>query len=264
MAEPLPTHARSLLDAWTSYETLVLAFTFIAVFQHLTPASNYLQTQGLDINQAFNNIRNAKKKVEQLHDSIAEIVSEVNKFINTIYENDLFGETGIYIETEFPATRQRKVKEIPGEECINESSTISQQGPSKKFEIDTYKNRSQQFKVDPSLIIDELINFSHNFEDLKQSPSVSTADSLLKDSCDEDSYLEDSDADSEDENLDLDRQIVYQDGLFVRGAHFVEFPVGLHIHSPTLPTFDIIGMYGEDLFIRFNQTMKLLDLTYLQ
>ncbi|KAF2900743.1 hypothetical protein ILUMI_05445 [Ignelater luminosus] len=58
--------------------------------------------------------------------------------------------------------------------------------------------------------MNELISFSHNFEGLKQSPSVSTANNLLKDSCDEDSYLEDSDVDSKDEDLDLDRQIVHQ------------------------------------------------------
>ncbi|KAF2905272.1 hypothetical protein ILUMI_00904 [Ignelater luminosus] len=127
MAEPLPTDARSLLDAWTSYETLLLVFTFMAVFQHLTPASSYLQTQDLDINRAFNITRNAKKKVEQLHDSFAGIVSKVNKFINTINENDLFEEIGSYIEAEFLPTRQKKVKKMPGEECINESSTSSQQ-----------------------------------------------------------------------------------------------------------------------------------------
>ncbi|KAF2900742.1 hypothetical protein ILUMI_05444 [Ignelater luminosus] len=131
--------ARSLLDTWTSYETLVLAFTFMAVFQHFTPVSNYLQTQGLDISQAFNIIRNAKKKVEQLYDSFAGIVSKVNKIIHTINGKDVLEETDIYIETEFPPTRQRKVKKMPGEECIDKSSTISQQGPSKKIEIDTYK-----------------------------------------------------------------------------------------------------------------------------
>ncbi|KAF2900119.1 hypothetical protein ILUMI_06067 [Ignelater luminosus] len=54
--------------------------------------------------------------------------------------------------------------------------------------------------------MDELISFSHNFEGLRQLPSVSTANNLLKDSCEEGSYLEDSDVDSEDEDLDLDRQ----------------------------------------------------------
>ncbi|KAF2895174.1 hypothetical protein ILUMI_11002 [Ignelater luminosus] len=167
-----------------------------AVFQHLTPASNYLQTQGLDINQSFNIIRNVKKNVKRVYDSFAEIVSKVNKFINTINEKDLFEETNIYIETVFPATRQRKVKKMPGEECIDESSTISQ----------------QLTGLDSSLKMDELISFSHNFEGLKQPPNVSTANKLLKDSCDEDSYLEDSDVDCEDEDLDLDRQIVHQDG----------------------------------------------------
>ncbi|KAF2888164.1 hypothetical protein ILUMI_18009 [Ignelater luminosus] len=74
-----------------------------------------------------------KKKVQQLYDSFAGFVSKVNKFINTIKRKDLFEETDIYIETEFPATRQRKVKKMPGEECVDESSTISQQGPSKKI-----------------------------------------------------------------------------------------------------------------------------------
>ncbi|KAF2887205.1 hypothetical protein ILUMI_18968 [Ignelater luminosus] len=63
--------------------------------------------------------------------------------------------------------------------------------------------------------MDELMTFSHNFEGLRQSPSVSTTNNLLKDSCDEDYYLEDSDVDSEDEDLDLDRQIVHKDGSCV-------------------------------------------------
>lgn len=48
------SEAQSLLNAWTTFETLILSFIFMFIFQHLTPASNYLQTKGIDFHQAFN------------------------------------------------------------------------------------------------------------------------------------------------------------------------------------------------------------------
>lgn len=133
------SEAQSLLHSWTNFETLILSFIFMFIFHHLTPASNYLQTKGLDFHQAFHIIKNAKESIAKMFDQFASIHEKVIKFINDINDKDCFGNADIFIETEFPRKRQRKIKKMPGEKSFDEIIFIDEQGSLKKFEIENYK-----------------------------------------------------------------------------------------------------------------------------
>lgn len=133
------SEAKSLLDSFTKFETVVVAFTYLRLFQFLTPASNYLQTKGLNFQQAFLIIENAKKSIKQMLNQYNEIIDTATKFIDNINEKHIIIETNILIDTDFPVMRQRTKKKLPGELSNDEISVINDMGPLKKFEIECYK-----------------------------------------------------------------------------------------------------------------------------
>lgn len=133
------SEANSLLSAWTSFETLILSKSFLRIFEILTPASNYLQTAGLNFQVAFKIVMNAKIGIEKMIYNFEEIYNDTKKFIDFINEKPCIAENDILIEDNFPVQRTRKVKKMPGEDVSDEVTKITDQGPYKKFEIQTYK-----------------------------------------------------------------------------------------------------------------------------
>lgn len=74
-----------------------------------------------------------------MFDKFSKIHEKVTAFIYLVNNKDCFEGTDICIETEFPKLRQRRTKRMPGEKCTDEINIIHDQGPLKRFEIETYK-----------------------------------------------------------------------------------------------------------------------------
>lgn len=133
------SEADSLLNSWTSFETIVLSLIFLQIFEILTPASNYLQTAGLNFQVAFKIIINAKSEIEKMFQNFEKTYNDTKKFIDFINEKPSIAEKDILIEENFPILRTRKVKKMSGEDTSDEVAKITEQGPYKAFEIQTYK-----------------------------------------------------------------------------------------------------------------------------
>ena len=107
--------AQSLLECWPKFETILLAFIYLKLFQHLTPASNYLQTKGLDFTQAFHIINNTTVCIKAFINDFDSIMQKATNFLSQIDQCELLSNTNVVIETELPEIRTRKRKLMPGE-----------------------------------------------------------------------------------------------------------------------------------------------------
>lgn len=133
------SEAQSLIGSWVGFETLNIAFLYLKIFEILTPASNYLQTKGLDFNQAFHIIEKSNKDINKMYDTYYKINENVKNFITFVENKNCLENTDIFLETDFPVIRQRRKKLMLGEECRDEVHILNEKGATKKFEIEVYK-----------------------------------------------------------------------------------------------------------------------------
>ena len=106
----------------------------MALFEILTPASKYLQTQGIDFIQAWRLVDNAKKEVSKMFTRFEEIDRKATEFILFIDESKDF-KSDVDIQTEFPKRRLSRKKAMSGEKS-NDERNLNEK---KRFEIETFK-----------------------------------------------------------------------------------------------------------------------------
>lgn len=119
--------ALSLLAKFTSYETIiVVAMTFLFIFQYTTPLSDYLQTRSLSYSRVSTLISDAQQDLLAGRDKFDQILAATDTFVekmtakleNALVENEELEE--ITIEVDFPAKRQIRVKRMAGEKASHE------------------------------------------------------------------------------------------------------------------------------------------------
>ncbi|CAH1110522.1 unnamed protein product [Psylliodes chrysocephalus] len=125
------SEAQSLLENFCKYETLLISFIMIKIFEYVTPASNYLQTEDIDFIQAYHLVTNGKSMVNEMYDKFDLIVKKTNAFLNYINQIETFRSKDIVIEHELPQQMLRKRKRIVDE--TTEDSVITD--TMKKFEV---------------------------------------------------------------------------------------------------------------------------------
>ena len=83
-----------------------MVFTFIRIFDITTLVSDYLQTSGLDIMQAWHMINNATKNVEKISRDVSDVFETASRFV--VYANLKLEEVNISVPKSFSIIRSSR------------------------------------------------------------------------------------------------------------------------------------------------------------
>ena len=98
--------AHNLKEYFCRFETILSAFTFIRIFDITTPISDYLQTTGLDVLQAWRMINDAIKKIKEISRDFKSIYLAATAFIGSL--NKKLAAEDIQISTTFTEIRSTR------------------------------------------------------------------------------------------------------------------------------------------------------------
>lgn len=126
--------AKRFKKAWLEYDNIITALAMKDVLTFILPATNYLQTKGLDISAALGIIRNVKCELKEYRDSYETFKTKVNTFIHDL--NMLLEDSDIsdMAETNFKIKTIHKKKKMVGEKCADEAPT----DPSETFKSQVF------------------------------------------------------------------------------------------------------------------------------
>lgn len=119
------TEAKGMLDGFLKYETVLTAYVFMHIFQHVTPVSEYLQTSGLDLVQAWRQLQHCTDQLKELRNEMEPVKARADAFVKNVNEYldevdwpellDVQACDEICISPELPEQRKRTRKLRPGE-----------------------------------------------------------------------------------------------------------------------------------------------------
>jgi len=98
--------AQKLSENFCEFETILMAFTFIRIFYITTPVSDYLQTLGLDIMQAWRMINKAIENVEKISRDFSGILETAFNFV--VHANVKLKEVNISVPKSFSTIGSRR------------------------------------------------------------------------------------------------------------------------------------------------------------
>ena len=113
--------AKCLGENLSKFETVLVAFTYIRIFDITIPVSDYLQTPGLDVLQAWRMINEATDKLSNIARDFAAIYQHATTFINGV--NDKLSEEGIRLTTDLPEIRV--TRRAPGVQSAEKNFEIN-------------------------------------------------------------------------------------------------------------------------------------------
>lgn len=139
--------ANALLSKFLSYETILIAMTFLKIFSSTTPLSDYLQTRNLDFSQAWALVAAAQKSLEKLRNESAfeNIKAAANRFVffmtasinQKVDEDPSLDTEKLIIDTELPKKRVRTAKRVHGDTGTSEDAFASS-SEEEQFRIKVY------------------------------------------------------------------------------------------------------------------------------
>ena len=88
------------------FETILMAFTFIRIFDITTPVSDYLQKSGLDIMQAWRMINKATENVEKISRDFSGVIEIAFNFV--VHANLKLEEVNISVPKSFSIIRSSR------------------------------------------------------------------------------------------------------------------------------------------------------------
>jgi hypothetical protein len=103
--------AKCLRQNLSKFETVLVAFTYIRIFDITIPVSDYLQTPGLDVFQAWRMMNEATDKLSKIARDFLTIYKHATTFINGV--NDKLFEQGIRLTTDLPEIRATATRRAP-------------------------------------------------------------------------------------------------------------------------------------------------------
>ena len=202
-------HEATILgDNLCKFQTVLVAFVYIRIFDITTPVSDYLQTSGLDLLQAWRMVADATMRLKIISrdfECVYERAAEFTKIVNTKLSSD-----DILVSSELSSVRS--TRRIPGDgdqkkqfevvchnvifdkvvESINKRfmshkdlyEEIACFDPQRFHEVNSSPQMINLTKLSKSLpemdcvaLKEELVSFASNFKHLKQG--------LLEDNSDE-------------------------------------------------------------------------------
>ncbi|KAL0149200.1 hypothetical protein M9458_055434 [Cirrhinus mrigala] len=118
------TEARGYKEGLLRYETILTAQLFLRIFEHTSPLSKYLQTEGMDILSAHRMVmstQDALKKMARDFQAVKAAADDFVKWANEKLEQQ-DEETDMEVEAALPQKRRKKKKAMPGE--MSQDDTI--------------------------------------------------------------------------------------------------------------------------------------------
>jgi len=108
-------NARSLLDNFTKFETIVTANMYLKIFVHTSALSKYLQTRNMDVLQAHRMVKTTSESLKQFSRSSLIVYEAAKKFSN--WANNYFDHENfeITVQDNFPEIKIRKSKIMDGD-----------------------------------------------------------------------------------------------------------------------------------------------------
>lgn len=108
-------NARTLLDHFTKFETIVTANMYLKIFVHTSALSKYLQTQNMDVLQAHRMVETILESLKQFSRSSLLVYEAAKKFSN--WANNYFDHENIEITVQdnFQEIKIRKSKIMDGD-----------------------------------------------------------------------------------------------------------------------------------------------------
>lgn len=104
------------MKKFCSYETVLVAMTFLQIFKITTPLSDYLQTKNLDYVQAWRHVSSPHKSPQSIRNNFCDITKATKTFVDfavkKLNEKELHD---IEIEEKLPKKRKHIVKRMDGE-----------------------------------------------------------------------------------------------------------------------------------------------------
>ncbi|KAG8547423.1 hypothetical protein GDO81_028393 [Engystomops pustulosus] len=92
-------------------------------FEIASPVSDYLQTRGLDILQAWRMVEHTKNQILQIRESFLDLTENVNSFIQSVDSTLEEHAINAVIEKALPQKRIARKKRMPGELAVDERSS---------------------------------------------------------------------------------------------------------------------------------------------
>ena len=117
--ESARSDAKVLMDHFMKFETILTAFVFLHIYKITTPLSQYLQTKGLDMLQAWRMVETVHNEIITISRDFENIHQQAKEFCASV--NALLAETDLEIDAVLPKKRARKKKRMPGEKCQDEA-----------------------------------------------------------------------------------------------------------------------------------------------
>jgi len=116
--------ARTLLEKWSSFDTLFTALVISELFDCTTPVSVFLQSKNLDYLKAWNLVDTLLKEIKQKRndekfDSLYRKCVTYAKGLNDLFKDEL------EFETDFVRKRVPIKKKMPGEKASDESRQLT-------------------------------------------------------------------------------------------------------------------------------------------
>lgn len=118
--------AQKLLENLCKFEIVLTAFTFMRIFEITTPVSDYLQSSGLDVLQAWKMIDDATKRLNGISRDFDRVLDKVKEYVGNLDQQFNVDGHGIIIQQTIQQTRQAARR------------TNSDVDPEKDYEIKSY------------------------------------------------------------------------------------------------------------------------------
>lgn len=172
--------AQTLLDKFLKFETIVTAKLYLRIFQYTGSLSQYLQTNGMDVLQAYRNVDCTVKLLKNISRDFDSVLDSAKQFVEWA-NNKLDNENlEIRIEENFVEKRIRKPKVMFDERQTHEAVANTALD---RYRIEVHncimdkivKTIEKRFESHDSLYADIACLDPQNFQDIKQQGLALTA-----------------------------------------------------------------------------------------
>lgn len=118
------TKARGYKEGLLRYETILTAQLFLRIFEHTSPLSKYLQTEGMDILSAHRMVMSTQDDLKKMARDFQAVKTAADDFVKWANEKleQQDEETDMEVEAALPQKRRKKKKAMPGE--MSQDDTI--------------------------------------------------------------------------------------------------------------------------------------------
>jgi len=128
--------ARSLMNNWSKFEIICVSILLIDIYTITSPVSKYLQSKSINYLQAWKMIDTMKKEIlKKRNDNYVLLLLKKCKHFAETVNYHYFNEDLVDIEDDFPQKRISKKKRLPGENCQDESRSVSS---FEKFKLNSF------------------------------------------------------------------------------------------------------------------------------